>query len=81
MYLIILKLYIHNILNRFLMVLYKNYRCKLFGYPKLNDNFTAYNTKNPCLAANLQRHLTVTSLQTRKNIFLLIRTSNTENYI
>ena len=25
--------------------------------PKADDNFTAYNTKNPCLAANLIRHL------------------------
>ena len=65
----------------FYTIVYKNYRCKLFGYPKLNDNFTAYNTKYPCLAANLQRHLAVTSLQTRENNFLLIRSSNTENYI
>jgi len=39
------------------MFLYKNYRCKLFDYPKLNDNFTAYNTKIPCLAANLQKYM------------------------
>ena len=63
------------------MFLYKNYRCKLFDYPKLNDNLTAYNTKIPCLAANLQRHLAVTSFQTRYNNFILIRSSNTENYI